>query len=76
MSPVVSGSVFVTVPLVEPSLEASELDDIVGLDVRLGIAEQLHRELGPRFAPPALLRQMVAEGRLCKKSGRGFYDWT
>jgi len=50
--------------------------DIVGLDVRLGIAEQLHRELGPRFAPPALLRQMVAEGRLGKKSGRGFYDWT
>jgi 3-hydroxybutyryl-CoA dehydrogenase len=50
--------------------------DIVGLDVRLGIAEQLHRELGERFAPPALLRQMVAEGRLGKKSGRGFYDWT
>ncbi|MEV7527261.1 3-hydroxyacyl-CoA dehydrogenase family protein [Agrococcus sediminis] len=50
--------------------------DIVGLDVRLGIAEQLHRELGPRFEPPALLRQMVAEGRLGKKSGRGFYDWT
>lgn len=50
--------------------------DIVGLDVRLGIAEQLHRELGERFAPPQLLRDMVAEGRLGKKSGRGFYDWT
>jgi 3-hydroxybutyryl-CoA dehydrogenase len=50
--------------------------DIVGLDVRLGIAEQLHRELGERFRPPELLRQMVAEGRLGKKSGRGFYDWT
>ncbi len=49
--------------------------DIVGLDVRLGIAEQLHRELGERFRPPELLRQMVAEGRLGKKSGRGFYDW-
>lgn len=49
--------------------------DIVGLDVRLGIAEQLHRDLGPRFAPPQLLRDMVAEGRLGKKSGRGFYDW-
>ncbi|GEK79974.1 3-hydroxyacyl-CoA dehydrogenase family protein [Agrococcus baldri] len=50
--------------------------DIVGLDVRLGIAEQLHRDLGERFAPPQLLRDMVAEGRLGKKAGRGFYDWT
>jgi 3-hydroxybutyryl-CoA dehydrogenase len=50
--------------------------DIVGLDVRLGIAEQLERDLGPRFAPPQLLRDMVAEGRLGRKSGRGFYDWT
>lgn len=50
--------------------------DIVGLDVRLGIAEQLHRELGERFRPPELLRQMVADGNLGKKSGRGFYDWT
>lgn len=49
--------------------------DIVGLDVRLGIAEELARELGPRFEPPALLRQMVAEGRLGRKSGAGFYDW-
>ncbi|GAA3608793.1 3-hydroxyacyl-CoA dehydrogenase family protein [Agrococcus terreus] len=51
------------------------LTDVVGLDVRLGIAEQLERDLGPRFAPPALLRQMVAEGRLGRKAGRGFYDW-
>lgn len=50
--------------------------DIVGLDVRLGIAEQLHRDLGERFAPPQLLRDMVAECRLGKKSGRGFYDWN
>lgn len=49
--------------------------DIVGLDVRLGIAEELARELGPRFEPPALLRRMVAEGRLGRKSGEGFYDW-
>ena len=50
--------------------------DIVGLDVRLGIAEQLERDLGPRFAPPQLLRDMVAEGKLGRKSGQGFYDWT
>ncbi|MGJ4844382.1 3-hydroxyacyl-CoA dehydrogenase family protein [Leifsonia sp. Le1] len=51
------------------------LTDLVGLDVRLGIAEYLHEHLGPRFEPPALLRTMVAEGRLGRKSGRGFYDW-
>lgn len=50
--------------------------DVVGLDVRLGIAEELTRELGDRFAPPPLLRRMVAEGRLGRKSGHGFYDWT
>jgi 3-hydroxybutyryl-CoA dehydrogenase len=52
------------------------LTDIVGLDVRLDIAEYLARELGPRFEPPELLRRMVAEGMLGKKTGRGFYDWT
>ncbi len=50
--------------------------DMVGLDVRLGIAEELARELGERFAPPALLRTMVAEGRLGRKSGEGFYNWN
>ncbi len=50
--------------------------DIVGLDVRLGIAEELHRTLGERFAPPDLLRRMVDEGRLGRKSGRGFYEWS
>jgi 3-hydroxybutyryl-CoA dehydrogenase len=49
--------------------------DIVGLDVRLGIAEELQRELGDRFAPPDLLRRMVAEGRLGRKAGSGFYEW-
>lgn len=50
--------------------------DLVGLDVRLGIAEELHRMLGDRFAPPDLLRRMVADGRLGRKSGRGFYEWS
>ncbi len=49
--------------------------DIVGLDVRLGIAEQLHRDLGERFAPPQLLRDMVAAGTLGRKTGQGFYTW-
>ncbi|KUM30358.1 3-hydroxybutyryl-CoA dehydrogenase [Arthrobacter sp. EpRS66] len=49
--------------------------DIVGLDVRLGIAEYLHGTLGDRFAPPQILRDMVAEGKLGRKSGQGFYSW-
>ncbi|WP_241985655.1 MULTISPECIES: 3-hydroxyacyl-CoA dehydrogenase family protein [Cryobacterium] len=49
--------------------------DIVGLDVRLGIAEHLHETLGDRFAPPQLLRDLVARGDLGRKSGRGFFDW-
>ena len=52
------------------------LTDLVGLDVRLHIAEYLHAKLGSeRFRPPEILRRMVAEGRLGKKSGEGFYKW-
>ncbi|WP_448315889.1 3-hydroxyacyl-CoA dehydrogenase family protein [Streptomyces sp. CO7] len=51
------------------------LTDLVGLDVRLAIAEHLHRTLGERFAPPALLREKVARGELGRKSGQGFYTW-
>jgi 3-hydroxybutyryl-CoA dehydrogenase len=49
--------------------------DLVGLDVRLAIAEHLHRELGERFAPPRLLRDKVARGELGRKSGQGFFSW-
>jgi 3-hydroxybutyryl-CoA dehydrogenase len=49
--------------------------DIVGLDVRLAIAEHLAAELGPRFAVPELLRRKVARGELGRKTGRGFFDW-
>jgi 3-hydroxybutyryl-CoA dehydrogenase len=52
------------------------LTDLVGLDVRLGIAEHLAATLGPRFEPPDLLRRMVAEGKLGKKSGEGFHVWS
>ncbi|MEC3853692.1 3-hydroxyacyl-CoA dehydrogenase family protein [Paenarthrobacter ureafaciens] len=50
--------------------------DIVGLDVRLGIAEYLESTLGPRFAPPNILREKVAAGALGRKAGKGFYEWT
>lgn len=50
--------------------------DIVGLDVRLGIAEELERAFGARFTPPALLRDLVAQGHLGRKTGRGFYEWS
>ncbi|MET7864279.1 3-hydroxyacyl-CoA dehydrogenase family protein [Micromonospora taraxaci] len=52
-----------------------ELTDLVGLDVRLDIARTLQAAYGDRFAPPPLLVEMVAEGRLGKKSGQGFYRW-
>jgi 3-hydroxybutyryl-CoA dehydrogenase len=52
------------------------LTDLVGLDVRLAIAEHLERELGSRFAAPELLRDKVARGELGRKTGRGFFDWT
>lgn len=51
------------------------LTDLVGLDVRLGIAEYLASALGERFQPPQLLRDLVAQGKLGKKTGEGFYRW-
>jgi 3-hydroxybutyryl-CoA dehydrogenase len=53
-----------------------KLTDLIGLDVRLAIAEHLTEELGPRFEPPQLMRDMVARGELGKKSGKGFYEWS
>jgi 3-hydroxybutyryl-CoA dehydrogenase len=53
------------------------LTDLVGLDVRLDIARYLHEKLGAEhFRPPRILEQMVAEGRLGRKSGSGFYEWN
>ena len=53
------------------------LTDLVGLDVRLSIAEYLHGKLGSEtFRPPEILRRMVREGKLGKKSGEGFYKWN
>jgi 3-hydroxybutyryl-CoA dehydrogenase len=49
--------------------------DLVGLDVRLAIADYLHRTLGERFAPPQLLRDKVAAGQLGRKTGQGFYAY-
>ena len=53
-----------------------KVSDLVGLDVRLSIAEILHRELGAEhFRPPEILRTLVREGKLGKKTGQGFYRW-
>lgn len=52
------------------------LTDLVGLDVRLAIAEYLHTALASEtFRPPEILRRMVGEGKLGKKTGEGFYKW-
>jgi 3-hydroxybutyryl-CoA dehydrogenase len=50
--------------------------DLVGLDVRLAVAEYLTSTLGDRFAPPKLLREKVARGELGRKTGRGFFEWN
>ena len=53
------------------------LSDIVGLDVRLAIADHLHATLGgDTYRAPEVLRRMVSEGKLGRKSGEGFYRWT
>lgn len=53
-----------------------KLTDLVGLDVRLAIAEYLHATLGkPHYEPPKILREKVKRGELGKKSGKGFYTW-
>ena len=54
-----------------------KLTDLVGLDVRLKIAEYLHTALASEsFRPPEILRRMVSEGKLGKKTGEGFYNWN
>lgn len=50
--------------------------DLVGLDIRLAVADYLCGRLGERFAAPQLLRDKVAAGDLGRKVGRGFYQWT
>jgi 3-hydroxybutyryl-CoA dehydrogenase len=51
------------------------LTDLVGLDVRLAIAQHLAETLGPRFTPPQLLVDKVAAGDLGRKTGKGFFEW-
>ena len=52
-----------------------ELVDLVGLDVRLRILDYLHATLGEKYRPNPLLRKLVEEGRLGRKTGRGVYDY-
>ena len=53
-----------------------EMVDLVGLDVRLQILEYLHATLGEKYRPNDLLRKLVKEGRLGRKTSRGVYDYS
>jgi 3-hydroxybutyryl-CoA dehydrogenase len=54
-----------------------KLTDLVGLDVRLAIAQYLHKTLGqPQYEPPKILKEKVKKGELGKKTGKGFYTWS
>ena len=53
-----------------------ELADFVGLDTVLSSIEYLHREMGERFLPCPLLKQIVVAGHLGRKTGRGIYKYT
>lgn len=52
------------------------LSDVVGLDVRLDIARHLAKELGERYAPPRILEELVGQGHLGQKTGKGFFEWN
>ncbi|MGC6510606.1 MAG: 3-hydroxyacyl-CoA dehydrogenase family protein [Myxococcota bacterium] len=53
-----------------------KLTDLVGLDVRMAIGEYLAKTLkNPAFEPPELMRRMVEQGKLGKKTKEGFYRW-
>ena len=53
------------------------LADLIGLDVVLAVMEVFHREFkDPKYRPAPLLKEMVAAGKLGRKSGRGFYTYT
>ena len=52
-----------------------ELADFIGLDVCLDILRMLRDGLGERYAPPRVLEELVAEGRLGRKTGSGFHEY-
>ena len=52
-----------------------EMADMVGLDVRLAVLNELRRSLGDKYRPAPLMESYVKAGRLGRKVGRGVYDY-
>ncbi|MGH3665383.1 MAG: 3-hydroxyacyl-CoA dehydrogenase family protein [Egibacteraceae bacterium] len=52
-----------------------QIADMAGLDIYLNVFQTLRDNLGDAFAPPAVLEDLVAQGRLGTKTGQGFYQW-
>jgi 3-hydroxybutyryl-CoA dehydrogenase len=53
-----------------------ELQDLTGIDICFNILDYFRAELGDEYAPPVLMKQMVNAGRLGRKTGQGWYDYT
>jgi len=53
-----------------------ELADFTGLDVLMGALEYMHKEMGDKYRPSPLLKQLVAAGYYGRKTGRGVYNYS
>jgi len=53
-----------------------EFLDLVGLDTMVKVLDEMSKSMGSQWLAPPLMRQLVAAGRLGRKTGKGFYDYS